>query len=421
MKKLTLSPARSFCRSKSSSLLRSSALRWLSSDSKSIPDQSSQSVAIQPVSYPVKPKDEAPSNENETPSQQQVASQSPPSQEEQQQQFPRRTQESPYQESRMRWTREDIRYVKDAPSISPVSYPARVAPLPEDRVDAEGGGGKAAADDMDRESRRIEAENRGLRRIFRVAEEEEKVVVPFPRLILPEKKEKRPLFDLMDAIRQVKTNARTAFDETVEAHVRLGIAKSRSDMIVRGTLTLPHGGKKAIRIAVFAEGADADEARAAGADVVGGNELIDEIASAGKIDVDKCFATIKLYPRVAKLARILNRYGLMPDSKQGTVVSDVSRAVKDAKKDQIKFKMDKTSIVHVGLGKASFTEESLRENVGAFMNALLQAKPAGLKKTSKYAGYVNSFHICSTMGPGFPVSIQSLSKAVDHYNKALLK
>ncbi|KAF2302229.1 hypothetical protein GH714_033803 [Hevea brasiliensis] len=328
MKKLTLSPARSFCLSKSSSLLRSSALRWLSSDSKSIPDQSSQSVPVQPVSYPVKPKDEAPSNENETPSQQQVASQSPPSQEEQQQQFPRRTQESPYQESRMRWTREDIRYVKDAPSISPVSYPARVAPLPEDRVDAEGGGGKAAADDMDRESRRIEAENRGLRRIFRVAEEEEKVVVPFPRLILPEKKEKRPLFDLMDAIRQVKTNARTAFDETVEAHVRLGIAKSRSDMIVRGTLTLPHGGKK--------------------------------------------------------LARILNRYGLMPDSKQGTVVSDVSRAVKDAKKDQIKFKMDKTSIVHVGLGKASFTEESLRENVGAFMNALLQAKPAGLKKNYKY-------------------------------------
>lgn len=375
-------------------------------------------MPIQPVSYAVKPKDKTPSNEDETHSQQQVAAQSPPSQEQERQQFPTRTQEAPNQESRTRWTREDVRYIKDAPSISPVSYPIRVAPLPEDKVGAEE---EVAQADMDRESRKIQEENRGIRRIFRVTEEEEKVVVPFPRLIMPEKKEKRPLFDLMDAIRQVKTSAKANFDETIEAHVRLGIAKSRSDMIVRGTLTLPHGGKKAIRIAVFAEGADAEEAKAAGADVVGGLELIDEIASADKIDVDKCFATIKLYPRVAKLARILNRYGLMPDSKQGTVVSDVSRAVKDAKKDQIKFKMDKTSIVHVGLGKVSLTEESLRENVGAFMNALLQAKPAGLKKTSKYAGYVNSFHICSSMGPGFPVSIQSLSKAVDHYNKALLK
>ncbi|CAI0554692.1 unnamed protein product [Linum tenue] len=158
-----------------------------------------------------------------------------------------------------------------------------------------------------------------------------------------------------------------------------------------------------LKVAFFAEGAEAEEARAAGADIVGGVELIEEILSAGKVDFDKCYATRQLYPRVAK---------------QGTVVSDVTRAVKAAKQNQIKFRMDKSSIVHVGLGKASFSEESLRENIGAFMNALLQSKPAGLKKTSKYAGYVNSFHICSTMGEGFPISIQSLSKAVDHYNKA---
>ncbi|CAN1224013.1 50S ribosomal protein L1 [Linum grandiflorum] len=142
-----------------------------------------------------------------------------------------------------------------------------------------------------------------------------------------------------------------------------------------------------LKVVFFAEGAEAEEARAAGADIVGGVELIEEIASTGKVDFDKCYATRQLYPRVAK---------------QGTVVSDVTRAVKAAKQNQIKFRMDKSSIVHVGLGKASFSEESLRENIGAFMNALLQAKPAGLKKTSKYAGYVNSFHICSTVSSAFP-------------------
>ncbi|KAL3572527.1 hypothetical protein D5086_026431 [Populus alba] len=234
--------------------------------------------------------------------------------------------------------------MKDAPpsiSITPVSYAPRVAPLPEDRVQ----GRDAHNVDMERERMRIEARRNLGRRAF-------------------------------------KANARNTFDETVEAHVKLSIDKSRSDLIVRGTLALPHGGKKALRVAVFAEGADADEARAAGADIVGGVELIDQIAKAGKIDFDHCFTTPQFFPRIAK---------------QGTVVSDVSKAVKNAKKNQIKFKMEKTAIVHVGLGKVSFTEESLRENVGAFMNALLQAKPAGLKKTSKYAGYVNSFHISSTV------------------------
>ncbi|XP_050214600.1 uncharacterized protein LOC126665751 [Mercurialis annua] len=344
----------------------------------------SSNVPIEPVAYPLKPKDDQNLQES----------------------VPNPKEDEPNQNPQQ-WSREDIRYVKDAAAtISLQSYPTRVAPLPEDK--------------KEEEIQRVEPENG--RMVFRkVVEEEEKVKVGFPRLIKAVKNEKRAVFDLMDAIREVKANARNTFDETVEAHVRLGVDKSRSDLIVRGTMTLPHGDKKVLRIAVFAEGADADDARAAGADVVGGADLIDQIASDGKIDFDKCFTTTKMFPRVVKLARILNRHGLMPDAKQGTVVKDISRAVKEAKMNQIKFKMDKASIVHVGVGKVSFTEEYLRENLGAFMNAILQSKPAGLKKTSKYAGYVNSVHICSTMGPGFPVSIQSLSKAVDHYNKVHLK
>ncbi|KAG2285088.1 hypothetical protein Bca52824_044692 [Brassica carinata] len=159
-------------------------------------------------------------------------------------------------------------------------------------------------------------------------------------------------------------------------------------VIVRGTLALPHSVKKDVKAAFFAEGSDAEDAKAAGADVI---------------------------------SRILNNHGLMPNPKQGSVTKDVMKAVKDAKAGHTKFRMDKTSILHVPLGKMSFPEDALRENVGAFMNALLLAKPAGLKKTSKYAGYVNAFHLCSTMGKGYPVSIQSLSRAADHYTKLQLK
>ncbi|CAI0428789.1 unnamed protein product [Linum tenue] len=399
--------------------------RWFSSDSDPNPapppppNPRVSPVLVQPVSYAPKPKQPEPEPNSEAASQQQ------------QQQFTRRPREFPASpEARTNWTREEARYVKDAPNVVPVSYAPRVAPLPEDKLGAEGGedggdgveGSAKDGEDMKSETQRILSENRAMRRIRQMMPEKELEVVPFPRLIVPVKRtEKRPLLELMDAIRQVKANARTTFDETIEAHARLGIDKSRSDLIVRGTLTLPHGGEKVLKVAFFAEGAEAEEARAAGADIVGGVELIEEILSAGKVDFDKCYTTRQLYPRVAKIARILNRHGLMPDAKQGTVVSDVTRAVKAAKQNQIKFRMDKSSIVHVGLGKASFSEESLRENIGAFMNALLQSKPAGLKKTSKYAGYVNSFHICSTMGEGFPISIQSLSKAVDHYNKVQLK
>ncbi|XP_041005024.1 50S ribosomal protein L1 [Juglans microcarpa x Juglans regia] len=377
------------------------------------PTKPSESVPVQTVSYPVKP------SEPSTPDQDQHEnlSQSP--------QLPRRNPPRNSQpETPSIWTREDIRYVKDVPSISPVSYPSRVAPLPEDRVSGEGEKApeaKGESEEMEREGKRIEEDVRLRRGMFRVLEEEEKVVVPFPMLIKKkERKENLAPLDLMEAIRLVKANAKKNFDETVEAHVRLGIKKERTDQIVHGSLILPHGVAKDVRVAFFAEGADADEARAAGADIVGGVELIEEIASSHKFNVDKCFSTPQLVLRLNKIAGFLKERHLLPDRKHNTVTSDVAGAIKAARLGRILFKMDKTSIVHVGLGKASFTEEFLRENIGAFMNALLLAKPPSLKKASKYAGYVNSFHICSTMGPGFPISMQSLSKAADNYSKAHL-
>ncbi|KAF5732548.1 Ribosomal protein L1p/L10e family putative isoform 1 [Tripterygium wilfordii] len=428
--KLLLSQARRQCLAKNQSTLHSPPFlclqRSFSSDSNSEPSpeappynaprRPSEPVPIQPVSYAVKPKEPNPTAEIENPQ-----SQAQQSEHQQQQTLPpRRPRDLPSQETRTAWTREDVRYVKDVPSIAPVSYPLRVAPLPEDKAsDSVEESVKEESEEMLRERRRVDARERG-RRAFRIAEAEEKVVVPFPTLVKSEKKEGRQVFDLMDAIHEVKANAKSNFVETVEAHVRLGIDKSRSDLIVRGTMKLPHGSQKVIRVAVFAEGADADEARAAGADIVGSDEFIEEIANGGKIDFDECYATPQIMRRLFKISKTLNSLGLMPNNKQGTVTRDVATAVKRAKEGHIQFKMDRTAIVHVGVGKVNLSEDHLRQNIGAFMNALLQAKPAGLKKTSKYAGYVNSFHICSTLGPGYSISIQSLSKAVDHYTKKLI-
>uniref|UniRef100_A0A7N2MD91 CL1 n=1 Tax=Quercus lobata TaxID=97700 RepID=A0A7N2MD91_QUELO len=421
--KLLLSQARRHCLSKPSfphrSLCSSSSSSNPNLNSES-PAKPSQTVPIQPVSYTVKPKDPS------TPDQSPTPSPPPPFPPRQQ---PRNPQQ---QETPSLWTREDVRYVKDVPNISPVSYPSRVAPLPEDKISADGEGANKeqrleSNEEMKRERRRIEAEGIMRRRVFRVSEEEN-VAVPFPMLIKKkESKEKPAPLDLVEAIRLVKASATKNFDETIEAHVRLAIKKERTDQdrgmrskavivwhsgklgmllwlrkekeknkIVHGSLILPHGVAKVVRVAFFAEGADADEARAAGADIVGGVELIEEIASSNKFNVDKCFATPQLVLRLNKIASFLKERHLLPDRKSGTVTSDVSGAIKAARLGRIHFKMDKTSIVHVGLGKASFAEESLRENIGAFMNALLIAKPASLKKASKYAGYVNSFHICST-------------------------
>ncbi|KAL6876383.1 hypothetical protein ACP4OV_012955 [Aristida adscensionis] len=319
------------------------------------------------------------------------------------------------------WTREEVRFVKDsAPAISPVSYPSKVAPLPEDRPAGGDAEAEAEAEGLRGEGERIEMDaSRVSRSIFGMPVEEEQV--PYPTLIPVVKRPQKVAIDLVDAIRQVKASAnekKRNFIETVEAHVMLGVDPRRGDQMVRGAITLPHGTGKTVRVAVFAEGPAADEAKAAGADIVGGDELIEEIRTGGgKLSFDKCIATPMFMPRLSKVARILGPRGLMPNPKLGSVTNDVSGAVKAAKSGRVDFKIDKTAIVHVGLGKVNFPEESLRENIGAFVHALLLAKPVGLKKTSKYVGYVKKFTLSSTMGPGFPVTIPSLSVAADHYNK----
>ncbi|KAJ4902259.1 Ribosomal protein L1p/L10e family [Raphanus sativus] len=218
---------------------------------------------------------------------------------------------------------EEIRYTKDSPSLTPVSYAQRVAPLPEDRVVSEEDR-ERTPEEVEIERKRIESENRARRRFLRAtAVEEDTSSLPLPTLLKPELKHgKKPIFDLMEATREIKGNAKAKFDETLEAHVRLGIEKGRSELIVRGTLALPHSVKKDVRVAFFAEGSDAEDAKAAGADVVGGLELFEEILKSGKIDFDRCLATPKMMPRVYKISRILNNHGLMPNPKQGSVTKD---------------------------------------------------------------------------------------------------
>ncbi|KAI3726565.1 hypothetical protein L1987_66363 [Smallanthus sonchifolius] len=395
-----------------------SSLSWLrrslsSSPSSSQPDPNTnpnpppnetspnrpQTASVQPVSYPIKPKDTSPSEP--------VKHDRP---------------EPPQGNMEPRaWSREDVRFVKDFNPLSPVSYPNRVAPLPEDKRQDAGGESERTNEEMEAERRNIEAENRVMRRVFRVEEKP----VPFPTILKAEQRQntkgQKVVHDLKEAVQLVKANAKRNFDETLEAHVKLAVDLRRTDLKLTGSLSLPHGSGKALRVAVFAEGAAADEARAAGADLVGGEDLIEGIKN-GSInikEIDKCIAMPQLMPRIGKeISKKLNR--LTPNARDGSVTTDISRAVKEAKKN-ITFKKDKSAIVHVGLGKVSFSEEALCENVGAFVNALLLAKPAGLKKSSKYAGYVITFHICSTMGPSYPVSIQSLSIAADRHAKLQMR
>ncbi|XP_028807740.1 uncharacterized protein LOC114762425 isoform X1 [Neltuma alba] len=407
-----------FLRSRRSLCSSSSSSQSDESDSKSPPSPSrpTPTISIQPVSYPVKPKDPSPPDNAES-SEAKLQNQSPAPPPPRRPRGPTLAEDTA--ESRRAWTREDIRYVKDAPSIAPVSYPLRVAPLPEDKTAAGAEAGKddgaKANEEIEKETRKIRADDQLKRRVIRAAEEE-KVRVPFPTLIKVKQKEKPPILDLTEAIRQVKANAKAKFDETVEVHVRLGIESKRTELAVRGTMILPHGTPKAVSVAVFAEGADAEEARAAGADIVGAKELIEEIANGNnKLRVDKCFSTPGMAPHLGKIAQYLRKRRLMPDKKLGTLTSDIPGQLNELRQGRVDFKMESKSIVHAGIGKVSFREEQLRENIGAFMNALLAAKPAGLKKTSKYAGYVLSVHMSSTMGPGYPVSIQSLSRAADNY------
>jgi large subunit ribosomal protein L1 len=210
-------------------------------------------------------------------------------------------------------------------------------------------------------------------------------------------------YPLTDAIALVKTNAKAKFDETVEISMNLGIDPRHADQMVRGLISLPNGTGKTLRVGVFARGAKAEEALAAGADVVGADDLAEKV-QAGDIQFDRCIATPDMMALVGRLGKILGPRGLMPNPKLGTVTMDVKGAVSAAKAGQVEFRAEKAGIVHAGIGKASFEEGKLLENIRAFVDAIQKAKPTGAKGT-----YVQKVSVSSSMGPGVRVDVASLS------------
>lgn len=204
-----------------------------------------------------------------------------------------------------------------------------------------------------------------------------------------------------DAVALIKGNATAKFDETVEISMNLGVDPRHADQMVRGVVGLPNGTGKNVRVAVFARGAKAEEAQAAGADIVGAEDLM-EIVQGGKIDFDRCIATPDMMPVVGRLGKVLGPRNLMPNPKVGTVTMDVAQAVKNAKGGEVQFKAEKAGVVHAGIGKASFDETKLAENVRAFVVAVQKARPAGAKGT-----YVKKISISSTMGAGVTIDVNS--------------
>jgi large subunit ribosomal protein L1 len=204
-----------------------------------------------------------------------------------------------------------------------------------------------------------------------------------------------------DAVALIKANANAKFDETVEVALNLGVDPRHADQMVRGTVTLPNGTGKDVRVAVFARGPKADEAKAAGADIVGAEDLMETIQS-GKIEFDRCIATPDMMPVVGRLGKILGPRNLMPNPKVGTVTMDVAEAVQAAKGGQVQFKTEKAGVIHAGVGKASFDEAKLVENVKAFVDAVQKARPSGAKGT-----YMKKVSLTSTMGPGVSVDVAS--------------
>ena len=212
--------------------------------------------------------------------------------------------------------------------------------------------------------------------------------------------DRQTLYEAADAISLVKKNATAKFDETIEAHIRTGCDGRHAEQQIRGAVVLPHGTGKTVRVLVFAKGAKADEALAAGADFVGGEELIPKIQNDNWFEFDVVVATPDMMGVVGRLGRVLGPKGLMPNPKAGTVTMDVTKAVNDIKAGKIEYRLDKTNIVHVPVGKASFTEEALQENFNALMDAIVKAKPSALK-----GQYLRSITLTSTMGPGVKVSV----------------
>ncbi|MEN2981015.1 50S ribosomal protein L1 [Tistrella bauzanensis] len=219
--------------------------------------------------------------------------------------------------------------------------------------------------------------------------------------------DRETLYGLDEAVAMVKANASAKFDETVEVAVGLGVDPRHADQMVRGVVLLPNGTGKSVRVAVFARGDKAEEARAAGADVVGAEDLAEEILG-GKIDFERAIATPDMMPIVGRLGRVLGPRGLMPNPKLGTVTPNVADAVKAAKAGQVEFRVEKAGIIHGGVGKASFDEAALIQNIRAFVDALVKAKPTGAKGT-----YLRRVALSSTMGPGVRVDVANFSTQQD--------
>ena len=202
-----------------------------------------------------------------------------------------------------------------------------------------------------------------------------------------------------EAAAMVKDNAKAKFDESIEIAMTLGVDPRHADQMVRGTVNLPHGTGKTVRVAVFARGEKAEEAKAAGADIVGAEDLM-ETVQGGKIDFDRCIATPDMMAVVGRLGKVLGPRNLMPNPRVGTVTMDVKEAVEAAKGGQVQFKAEKAGVVHAGIGKASFTAQQIEENMKAFVDAVTKAKPAGAKGT-----YMKKIAVSSTMGPGVSLDI----------------
>ena len=211
--------------------------------------------------------------------------------------------------------------------------------------------------------------------------------------------DKATLYDPSEAIALVKKTACAKFDETVEAHIRTGCDGRHADQQIRGAVVLPNGTVKTVKVLVFAKGPKLDEALAAGADYAGGEELIPKIQNDGWLDFDVVVATPDMMGVVGRLGKVLGPKGLMPNPKAGTVTMDVTKAIADIKAGKIEYRLDKTNIVHVPLGKVSFTEEALQENFQALMDAIMKAKPSAVK-----GAYLKSITLTSTMGPGVKVN-----------------
>ena len=212
--------------------------------------------------------------------------------------------------------------------------------------------------------------------------------------------DRQTLYEATEAVSLVKKSAVAKFDETIEAHIRTGCDGRHAEQQIRGAVVLPHGTGKTVKVLVFAKGAKADEAEAAGADFVGGEELIPKIQNDNWFDFDVVVATPDMMGVVGRLGRVLGPKGLMPNPKAGTVTMDVTKAVNDIKAGKIEYRLDKTNIIHCPIGKASFTEEQLLQNLNTLLEALVKVRPSSLK-----GQYLKSITLATTMGPGVKVSV----------------